>query len=471
MENIGNYGNLSKLFAANQQLNAYTNYQQTVKKGEKVDDALFESADVNGDGKITSADKSAAQKEINTLTNSKKTPDLYDVTGDGKIDTTDLINFSTEVDLDGDGEVSQEEINFLETQKLKLLSKVKDMSTSKKLDINGDGKIDLNDYKEFLALTEGRDLENSKDKTDIYLAKIKSTLESKTLNFSNSDGVDIKDLAYAQQYLEVAQAIVEGGTKYDYLSSSLLLRSDMNGDKKIDETDVEMLEFAVEQLKSKLGMEDADDIKTNYENAQAKVTELTNTVSTTKTAVSTTKKEASTAKSEYNKATNEQKSAQKKYDSATKKLEKYKAEQTRLNNLLQQELAAGKTETSSRIIQIRQKLVKYDAYVAQYEKEVTTTKAALESAKTKTNTAKAKYDEKQAAYTKAQNDYKQAQADLKQAKTDLSNAKKEYKSVQKYYSKSTELQNKYDSNMAKNMQKAIKGLSADELQAMLNKDN
>lgn len=76
MENIGNYVNLSKLFAANQKMNAYNNYQKNVKNGERVEDALFNSADINGDGKIDLND----YKDFLSLTGSKNLTETTDKT-------------------------------------------------------------------------------------------------------------------------------------------------------------------------------------------------------------------------------------------------------------------------------------------------------------------------------------------------------------------------------------------------------
>ena len=112
--------NLQNLYAAKQKQQAYKDYKAAAKKGEETEE-LFAKADVNGDGKITKADEKAAKKEISTLTNSKKTPNLFDMDGDGKVNVKDLLALNTLEDIDGDGILSEAEKAFIEEQEKALI--------------------------------------------------------------------------------------------------------------------------------------------------------------------------------------------------------------------------------------------------------------------------------------------------------------------------------------------------------------
>ena len=114
--NINN--NLQNLYAAQQQKAAYNDYQAKTKKGEKVEDNLFGTADKNGDNKVNKNDLTAINNEITKLTKDKL---LYDIDGDKKVTLTDLMEFDVNTDIDGDGKVSDAEKKFLEEQKNTLI--------------------------------------------------------------------------------------------------------------------------------------------------------------------------------------------------------------------------------------------------------------------------------------------------------------------------------------------------------------
>ncbi len=103
---MNNYTHLSDLFVLNKRLLAYNQ-----NDGQKTNDNN-KLADINNDGKIDKKDEKLIKKAIEK----KEAEKIFDFNNDGKTNIDDWFCFSTEIDLDNDGIVSEEEKQFLQTQ-------------------------------------------------------------------------------------------------------------------------------------------------------------------------------------------------------------------------------------------------------------------------------------------------------------------------------------------------------------------
>ena len=100
--------NLNNLFSNFQKKQKYSQYKGA-SKTDKENMSLWNDIDLNGDGKITSADRNKISSEASAL---KKAEKLFDVNGDGKFDQKDVDMF-LKGDVNGDGKVTQQEKDFV----------------------------------------------------------------------------------------------------------------------------------------------------------------------------------------------------------------------------------------------------------------------------------------------------------------------------------------------------------------------
>lgn len=302
-----NMENLGAFFKAQQQMQAY--------KNTKLADRTI--ADVNNDGVIDKKDKEIIEKQLNQL---KALPSLYDLSGDSKIDINDLILVSRniEIDLDGDGKVSDEEKAFMNEQqkelqkklisdlkknvsiqtladfsailesaddkdKEKLQSFLKDYektmftelsnkSFSKLTDVNGDGKVTYDDYQQYkeikakyqaasnangenvFATGQGYKLDNAFKTLD---AKMKQIFD---VNYGQNNYVNQNDLAKMIYLQNQAQVYLSGqkGAFGKLTQEELVKKFDFNQDGVFDEKDIASSKTGVSNLMEILGIKDAN---------------------------------------------------------------------------------------------------------------------------------------------------------------------------------------------------------------------
>ena len=184
---MADFGNLSKLYIAKQRLIQYNSKDETEKA----------KADVNGDGKVDEADLTLISRDINNA--QTRALNAFDFNHDGKINQKDwgifaefLNKIDEQGDLDGDGQVSDAEKSFIVSQQTGLKSSIIEQLKKEKftgifenikfvdgnlytgfsvdyafdfnndgsvddadwklIDLNGDGKLDVEDYN--MATTE-----------------------------------------------------------------------------------------------------------------------------------------------------------------------------------------------------------------------------------------------------------------------------------------------------------------------------
>ncbi len=376
MSDINN--NFGKFFNAQQKLNAYNDYKKLSSKAKKNNEELRNAADINGDGKINTKDRTAANKEIKEL---KKDELLFDVNSDGKVDLNDLIMISNGFDIDGDGNVSKKELKFLQEQEKTLIEQL-----DNNLDLNGDGEVNLNDLENLTNWIEERDSYNSKDQVDTFLQKIQKNL-NKTLGLTN-----LKTLAQTQEKLDKTNYFMEG--RYDITANDNL---DADGNGTIDANDAKLFGLASKSLQQqlKVNVDDINSAKINYDTALAEKPDLV-----------TKKKEAKTLKDNLKK---ELDSANNAVKTANRNISNY--------------------ERSLATAQKNLERAKTDANKAIYQKKVDTYQAKLNAEKEKLQTAQATQAEKQTAYDAAKANYDTLSADLKENNS----AKTAYNKYSAYY--------------------------------------
>lgn len=429
--NINN--NLQSLYAAQQQKAAYNDYQAKTKKGEKVEDKLFDTADKNGDNKVNKNDLTTINNEITKLTKDKL---LYDIDGDKKITLTDLLEFDTNVDIDGDGKVSDAEKKFLEEQKNTLINQLKAQKDAVEYDVNGDGKVNIKDVSSFLALTAKYTDEKGAE-TVKYLNAFQSALNQKTLNFTGEKSVYLDDLAVIEQKLDIAKAVVNKESKTEYLSDKYEKQADVDGDGKVTAEDVKLLEDAVTSVISRNGynMEAIENIKDTYETSALAYKNAQENVSTTNANVQAAQNAEKTAKSKYTTAQNAEKTAKSKYDAAVKA-----------------EAAAKKAYETAKASKKDSLKAKYEAAV----KATQTAKANYDKAIETTKTTKTAYDNAVTATKTAKTAYNNAITTSKNAKAAMDKNYKEYDKYNHYFDKKTALERAENKEILNNYTAAVK---------------
>lgn len=304
------YSNLESLF----QQYAYNAVRNSLNKDQLPDSALFKAADLNHDGKVDSKDKALIADKVKDA-NKNKTA-LYDVNGDGKLTYDDLAKFAEAQDLDGDGKISDEELAkfakmqdldgdgkvsdaekaFMKTQKEALedqlisdLKKNKNKLTifdftnfeeakagmsetekaslaeyekqlmdyinkSTNFDVNSDGKVNANDYQEFLTLTKGK-FDNASDTVKDFLAKYQKRIATKVFDAVDNDKLGYGDLAKIANRVDVAEKYLKDGKA---MTKEQLKTYDMDNDGDFDADDVANLKKALSNYMEYLGIKDAD---------------------------------------------------------------------------------------------------------------------------------------------------------------------------------------------------------------------
>lgn len=439
MADIQNNCNLNKLYLAQQKLDAYNTYTKAKNK-EDIDETLFSSADVNGDGKITSADKNAITKEINEL---KKDKLLFDVSGNGKVDVEDLIMFSNGIDFNGDGKVDESELavskSLANNTEAKGILSYLVANTTTTQDLNGDGKVDMADLEKFMTLIEGRDIYNSDSAADKRLQDFHKSLNNKLLNFDKSRGITVGDLAYADQMLEISKGYIAGDKKYKDLSSKLLLKSDLDGNNTIDENDVKLIEVAIKSLEKQLNVtrDELANSAANYNALTSDINDLTKRQAEEKKVVDNLKAECNKLKSAITTAQKNVAAADKAVATAQSNIDNYDKNVASLKSY-QDKLKEAQKQVA-RFANLGEKKYKYyiaywNTQINNYKSKINTLKkatdlkaqkAALEKAKANQQaanealqTAQNNYDAKQAEYTTAKDKYDQTTTELANKKAE-----------------------------------------------------
>ena len=118
----GNYSNLTNLFNAQQRMDALKRLDAKNKRNATYD-ADFELVDTNKNGKIDKKERTAIETDLKNAKNPKNGK-VFDFTGDNKVTIEDWSLFGAEIDLNGDGEVSEAEKTFLANQKKSMKKEV-----------------------------------------------------------------------------------------------------------------------------------------------------------------------------------------------------------------------------------------------------------------------------------------------------------------------------------------------------------
>ncbi|MBQ2870883.1 hypothetical protein IJE86_04225 [bacterium] len=457
--NINN--NLQNLYAAQQQKAAYNDYQAKTKKGEKVEDNLFGTADKNGDNKVNKNDLTAINNEITKLTKDKL---LYDIDGDKKVTLTDLMEFDVNTDIDGDGKVSDAEKKFLEEQKNTLINQLKAQKDAVEYDLNGDGKVDAKDASAFLQLTSKYN--QTQDATTAkYLKDFHAMMNVKVFNFDGGQNVTLNDLAIVEQRLDIAKAVVNKDSKTAYLSDKYEKQADINGDGLVVTEDVKLWEDAVKSITAQKGWNIAglESRKDSYDEAAVTYKNAQNAEAEAKTAQANAQKAESTAKSKYTTAQKAETTAKSKYTTAQKAETTAK---TKYDAAVKAEAAAKEAYEKASASKKKALKAKYDAAVkatktakANYDKAVTATKTAkanYDKAVTTTKTAKANYDNAVTATKTAKTAYSEAITARKTAKTNFDKEAKQYDNIDHYFAKKESLEEAENKEIVNNYTAAVK---------------
>ena len=499
--------NLKGLYQAYQNKTAYNNYKNKTQNGERVSDSLFNSADINNDNRVNDKDLNLSLNEITKLTNNSKT---YDFNNDGKVDINDLLLFDTNTDIDGDGKVSNSEKQFLKTQQEELLKKVKNQNDTKEFDINSDGKINLEDVSSFLQLTKEKgDFRMSNDSIDKYLTSLQDTLNLKTTNFAGGDDLTLEDLAVISQRLEIAQEIVNDEGNVKWLTTKYKLQSDVNGDGKVDNTDVNLLRSASKSIGQQLGesYHTVTATKTEYNAVQNNVAELTQQQTNDKETLTQANNEFTIAKNELNKAKEEQTVAQNELAEATNTLNDKKAaltsaqtaqseaqkhydyantRLTQAKNSLAQAKENLKTATGYEKEMYQDMIESIEADIQELTKKQQTRKTVLLNAREATKNAQKEYETaetnkknaenkltkanqavtnarknyaaKSTAHQKAQAQYNQTTTKLNTANENLKTAENNYNKIKSYFDKAIELNHEENKEYKRNYENSTNAI-------------
>ncbi len=172
-----------------------------------------------------------------------------DINGDEKVDLKDLVNFNTNVDLNKDGKVSEDETKFLESEQTRLINILK---KQKNYDVNGDNKIDINDLSEFLEMTTLKgNLNTENDQVAKFLKEIQSNLNKTVLSI----GENLSGLAELEYKRDIANKIANGKFDVNLIKNSWFKRElDINNDGKIDQKDVNGFKDGINSLKEVTGL-------------------------------------------------------------------------------------------------------------------------------------------------------------------------------------------------------------------------
>ena len=437
--------NLKNLYAAQQDLKSYNNYQNKTKKGEFVNEQLFNSADYNNDKKVNKNDLTKINNDIKNLEKSDKT---YDLNNDGKLDIKDILAFEASADINGDGKVSDAEKNFLKEVKADMIKKMQDKKDNVEFDVNGDGKVDAKDVSAFLNLT-GRnyDYRESNDSLDKYLTSFQNQLNYKVANLNGGSSINLEDLAVIDQRLEIANDIAKGDASAKWLSADYKKQSDVNGDGKVDQKDVQILTDMHASLCSQLGVTrtEMDKVRKDYSDAQAKEKQLTTETKNAETALKNAKTATSNAQKTVDTAQENKQAAQTAFDKASKeannKLSALNTAKKTQDNAQKSynAVTTNLTTAKNRLAEYKNKLKTAKGYdkelcqdaikniesdIKRLEKEQKTKKENLDKAKSKTKTAQSAYDKAAKAKTDAQTKLNNANTKLTNANNTLAAKKK-----------------------------------------------
>lgn len=224
-----------------------------------------------------------------------------DINGDEKVDLKDLVNFNTNVDLNKDGKVSEDETKFLESEQTRLINILK---KQKNYDVNGDNKIDINDLSEFLEMTTLKgNLNTQNDQVAKFLKEIQSHLNKMVLGI----GEDWSGLAELEYKRDIANKIANGKFDASTLTNDFKKQFDINNDGKIDKKDANLLNSAISSLNETTGL-NSNEIKqnkTNINKLEKEIDTLNKNIKSANTKISTAKQNLEKAKADLKKVNNE----------------------------------------------------------------------------------------------------------------------------------------------------------------------
>ena len=345
---------------------------------------------------------------------------------------------------------------FFGKNKGKSIKKMKDKKDNVEFDVNGDGKVNAKDVSDFLNLT-GRnyDYRESNDSLDKYLTSFQNQLNYKVANLNGGSSINLEDLAVIDQRLEIANDIAKGDASAKWLSADYKKQSDVNGDGKVDQKDVQILTDMHASLCSQLGVTrtEMDKVRKDYSDAQAKEKQLTTETKNAETALKNAKTATSNAQKAVNTAQENKQAAQKTLNNATntanKKLNTLnsakKTQETAQNAY--NTTTANLTTAKNRLAEYKNKLKTAKGYdkelcqdaikniesdIKRLEKEQKTKKENLDKAKSKTKTAQSAYDKAAKAKTDAQTKLDNAKKTATKEQQDVNNLKNSYNKTKKY---------------------------------------
>ena len=175
------------------------------------------SADINGDGNTDILDFIRLKMIL-----AEQTMTASDLDGDGRINYTDVsrmqavLGTDEEVDINNDGTTDILDLIFLK--------RMVEEQTMTAADLDGDGKIDQEDYsslQEVLATDGEADINNDGDTNILDLIFVKKLLEKQAIVAADLDGDDLvtqEDVSYLQDVLAVGgQADLNGDGATDIL--------------------------------------------------------------------------------------------------------------------------------------------------------------------------------------------------------------------------------------------------------------
>ena len=179
MANNNNFS-LVDFFNAFRNRHTYDKYTQDGSY-KTTDRSQWANADVNNDGKLDIKDGAAIERQYNTIGKSKT---VYDITNDGEVKFDDLLGFSEEMDINGDGTVCGGEKAFLKGRTKLVFAQVKE-------NLQNDKNFKLNDLMDYSKAVSNLD-DGKKQVLNNEIASLEETMINKLKNLKNGNLNDLK---------------------------------------------------------------------------------------------------------------------------------------------------------------------------------------------------------------------------------------------------------------------------------------